>query len=299
MTDNTTPIMDAASESQFVVPAEVEANSQAQVDNKSSEATPPAGEENVVDVVLTPEQEAAKKADAKVAREAFMARKAQRKADEAAARVDALEKRLADAESRAVAPPKSDGPQAPKRPNPNDFELQRWDPKYEEAMAKYEEAKEAYVFERATAAAREAASGATRDAQAATHMATLSARANEVGKKGVDKYADFEQTVQDAFEAMPPAPEALRKVVQLENAEDVFYHLAQHPEMLEKITAMEPMDQALEFGKISARLGASAKVAAKVTKAQPTPTQPRGGNGQYSKESDARYEKMLKAQETW
>jgi hypothetical protein len=155
---------------------------------------------------------------------------------------------------------------------------------------------EAHTIEKAIAAARDITKSQTEDAKRTVEMASLAAQADTVGKRGVDKYSDFEQVVQDALEAMPPSPQALQRLVKLENAEDVFYHLAQHPALLETITAMEPMDQTLEFGKISARLAGSAKVAAKVTSAKPTPTAPRGSNGQFASGSDASYERMLKAQ---
>lgn len=291
--ENTMQVNDPAQESDMIVPAEVEAAAAAKA-AKTGENTQTVEDEN-----LTPEQQEQKKVDARKARDAFMARKTQRKTDEMSSRVAQLERELAEART---APKKaaSDDLEAPKRPNPKDFELQRWDPKYEEAMATYQDAHEDYVSKKAERVARETASSAQREAVEARNNAALSTRAENIGKKGVDKYDDFEQTVQDAFEAMPPAPEALRKLVHLENAEDVFYHLAMHPEVLEQITAMEPMGQALEFGKISARLASSSKAATKVTKAQPTPTQPRGTDGKFSKEEDSRYERMLKgSQDRW
>lgn len=292
-----TQIMPPAQESDMIVPAEVEAAEAAK-----AKAAAESGKTVVTDVDdadLTPEQREQKKVDTKKAREAFMARKTQRKSDEMSAQLAQLQRELAEA--RAAPKAKASGDlEAPKRPNPKDFELQRWDPKYEEAMAEYQDAHEDYVSKKAEKVARDTASSAQREAVEARNNAALANRAENIGKKGVDKYEDFEQTVQDAFEAMPPAPEALRKLVHLENAEDVFYHLAMHPEVLERITAMEPMGQALEFGQISARLAASSKVASKVTKAQPTPTQPRGTDGKFSKEEDSRYERMLKgSQDRW
>lgn len=123
--------------------------------------------------------------------------------------------------------------------------------------------------------------------------------ADSVEKRGVDKYSDFADLVQDAIEAMPPHPEAVKRLVALPNAEDVFYHLAQKPDELERITGLDPMDQALEFGKLAAHLASKAKSVAKIPQAKPTPQTPRGESGKFESESDARYSKMLKATRTW
>jgi len=295
MTDNTevtNEVVFSENESnpaEFVVPQQVEdaAKAEAAKAAKVDEPKEPVKEE------AAQEEDPAKRA---AAREAFFARRAKKQADDAIARVAQLEQELAASKAAPRQNAADDAVKAPTRPKADDFELGRWDPKYEEAKAKYDEDFETYIAQKAEKTARDATMQHTESARQQVEMASLAATADSVGKRGVDKYNDFEEVVQNALEAMPPSPQALQRLVKLENAEDVFYHLGQHPELLEKITAMEPMDQTLEFGKISARLASSAKVAAKVTKAQPTPEQPRGGNGQFTKEADARYEKMLKAQ---
>ena len=279
--DNAAPV-----HQEFVVPALLEQEAAAAAVAKADEPKTEAKADEAAD--QTPEQKAA-------AREAFYARKAQRRAEEAASEVATLR---AELEAMRSQPRQSDAegaPRAPVRPDPNKFELGRWDAKFEEAQANYLEEFENYVADKAEYAARQATEGNMRQARETTELAGLAATADAVGKRGVDKYSDFEDVVQDALTAMPPSPQALQRLVKLENAEDVFYHLGQHPDLLEKITAMEPMDQTLEFGKISARLANSAKVAAKTTSAKPTPTAPRGTNGQFAKDSDASYERMLKA----
>ena len=157
------------------------------------------------------------------------------------------------------------------------------------------DARENHILTQAEAKAREATEGFTREALQSRELNNLTQTADKVGERGIAKYADFEESVQDALEAMPPAPEALKELVRLPNAEDVFYHLAQHPDELDKITAMTPMGQALEFGKISARLASKAKIAQNLTQARPSPQQPRGTSGQYASQGDANYDKLLKA----
>jgi hypothetical protein len=285
-----TQIQDAPKESDFIVPADGAAAKLTPLDNVTLDDTTTTDE--TVEVVQTPEQEAAAKA---AAREAFGRRRAEREARASAEEVAALRAQVetlsAAKKTEAVTP----AAEAPKRPNPADYELGRWDAKYETDLTKYQDEREAWIIEQADARARTATENLSANAREAQELHNLTQKGDEVGKRGVDKYADFEEIVQDALEAMPPAPEALKELVQLPNAEDVFYHLAQHPDELDKITAMTPMGQALEFGKISARLAAKAKVAQNVTKAKPSPQPPRGEGGKFATESDAAYDKLLKA----
>jgi len=284
--DNAAPV-----QSEFVVPALLELAAAAKPEAKAEEAKPEAKADEAAE--HTPEQKAA-------AREAFYARRAKKAADDAIAEVAELKREVETLRTQPRQNDAFDAPKAPARPNPANYDLGRWDPKYEEAVADYQDKFEEYVAEKAIHAARTATESNLQRAQETTENASLAATADAVGKRGVDKYSDFEEVVQDALMAMPPSPQALQRLVKLENAEDVFYHLGQHPDLLEKITAMEPMDQTLEFGKISARLAGSAKVAAKTTTAKPMPTTPRGTNGQFAKDSDASYERMLKAsRNTW
>lgn len=292
MTD-ITQIQDKPDESNFIVPAD---GSTAQVtapkDVNIDETAPT--DENT-EVVQTPEETAAAKAAAK---EAFKRRRAEREAEAASTTIAELQ-----AQVRELAASKQDtktAAEAPKRPNPADYELGRWDSKYEEDFTKYLDARETHILTQAEARALAATEDLTANQAKAQELHNLENRGNEIAEKGIDKYPDFQEIVEDALEAMPPAPEALKELVQLPNAEDVFYHLAQHPDELDKITALTPMGQALEFGKISARLAAKSRVAQNVTQAKPSPQQPRGTSGQYASQGDANYDKMLKAsRNTW
>lgn len=242
------------------------------------------------DLDRSPEEEAEAKA---AAREAFRRRRAEREAKEAADRVAALEeqvRKLSSSQQQAAEEPK-----APARPNPKNYELGRFDVKYEEDLDAYMAQREEYLSQVAERKASEIAQARLQqngvDPEAELHRV-----AEEVGKRGLDKYSDFREVVKDALEAMPIADEAAMRLLRLPNAEDVFYYLATNATKLEQVTGLDPMGQALELGKISQALGAKAKASSRpVTQAKPTPTIPRGNNGQFKNEADARYEKMLKA----
>lgn len=303
----TTMIQDPANANDFIVPADVEAAAAAAEAAKAKESATPkvttktvevkddtttTTEENGEGEELTAEQKAA-------AREAFKRRKAEREAEGAARTIADLQaqvKALAESKDPAT---KQAVKEAPKRPDPAKYDLGRWDPKYEEDLSAWLDAREEHILELATETARTATSEITAEAAESRELNNLTAKGDEVAARGVDKYADFAEVVQDALEAMPPHKEALKELVQLPNAEDVFYHLAQHPDELEKITALTPMGQALEFGKISQRLANKAKATQRTTTSKPSPTTPRGDSGKFVSTSDDRYDKLLKRTQVW
>lgn len=302
----TTPIQDPSSTNDFIVPADVEAAAAAAELAAAKESATPkvttktvevkeddtVKDDDIIEDEQTPEQKAA-------AREAFKRRKAEREAEGAAktiAELQAQVKALAESKDPAT---KQAVKEAPKRPDPAKYELGRWDPKYEEDLNNWMDAREERILELAEEKARSATETITSEAAESRELHSLTAKGDEVAKRGVDKYDDFEEVVQDALEAMPPAPEALKELVQLPNAEDVFYHLAQHPDELDKITALTPMGQALEFGKISQRLANKAKATQRTTTSKPSPTTPRGESGKFVSDGDSRYEKMLKRTNIW
>lgn len=277
-------IQDTPKAGDFIVPADNQAKI---TQDLISDPNLPEAE---VESEQTQEETAAAKAAAK---EAFKRRKAEREASAASNEVAELRARVQEL-SNAKQPQAEAISAAPKRPNPADYDLGRWDAKYETDLSAYLDARENFILEQAENKARDATRSLTEAARQSQELNSLTQTADKVGERGVDKYSDFEEVVQDALEAMPPHPEALRELVRLPNAEDVFYHLAQHPDELDRITDMSPMGQALEFGKISARLAAKSKPAA-VTKAKPSPQQPRGASGQFASEGDSNYDKMLKS----
>lgn len=306
-----TTFQNPSSDSDFIVPADIEAreavNPTPAPKVEAPSPTPAKSEpssESVVEVKegeeaqvteeveLTPEQKAASK-------EAFRRRRAEREAQQSQSKIADLERQINEMKSSKAPATKEAVADAPKRPDPKDFALGRWDPKYEDALTSWLDAREEHIMSRATESATRATAGLTEQAKAVEIQAQMIAKADAVESRGVDKYPDFLETVQDALEAMPPAPEALKRLVQLPNAEDVFYTIAQNAAELERITGLDPMDQALEFGKISARLAAKAKATAKATTSTPTPTTPRGDAGKFASESESRYDKMLKATRQW
>jgi len=286
-----TEIQDTPSASEFIVPADVIDAATPKITTQG-DIEVEAVAEPVSDAEQTSEQTAADKAAAK---EAFRRRKAEREVSATAQELAELRAQVRDLSIAREAAQSSPAAEAPKRPNPADYDLGRWDAKYETDLSAYLDAREQHILTQAEAKAFEATRELTDRASRSQELHSLEQTAHAVGEKGVAKYPDFEESVQDALEAMPPAPEALKELVQLPNAEDVFYHLAQHPDELDKITALTPMGQALEFGKISARLASKAKVVQNVTQAKPSPQQPRGESGKFTSQGDANYDKLLKA----
>jgi hypothetical protein len=128
-------IENATPEAEFVVPAQVEAAeaAKAAVADPDKKVEEPTGEKKDEPVVSDdPAQKAA-------AREAFYARRAQKHAADLATQMEAMRVEMETLKATPRQNDAGDGPKAPKRPNPDDFELKRWDPKYEEAQAKYQE----------------------------------------------------------------------------------------------------------------------------------------------------------------
>lgn len=225
-------------------------------------------------------------------REGYLAREARRQAREAQARIDALERQLSElsgGRDKTTQPPEK-----PKRPDFDKYDLKEIDPQYLKDLGAYEDARDEYNRALAAHEAREAANAAYREAAAAREHAALENRLHGFYKKGVDKHPDFHDVVLDAFEAMPDAPEAVKTIAELENADDVLYHLANSPEELEEIAALEPRAQALELGKLSVRLAYKAKAEKQITRAPRTPDQPRGSNGQFATAEDAMYDRFLR-----
>lgn len=306
----TIEVRDPAPESAYIVPADLPPSNTPPpedvhvIDRKGGEF------EHVEDVGQA--EEASAEASAEVqeseedvraakaaAKEAYKRRRAERETQASHERIRALEDQIKNITTSRSPEAREAVNEAPRKPDPKAYPLGRWDQKYEEDLSSWMDARESHILEQASRRAHEATSSISREAAQMQAMTQLTTYADQVEQRGVDKYSDFLDIVQDALEAMPPHQEAVKRLVQLPNAEDVFYHLARKPSELERITGLDPMDQALEFGKISARLAANSKAATSIPKAKPSPKAPRGDSGQFSSESDVRYAKMLKATRTW
>lgn len=233
------------------------------------------------------------KPDKEIARRDYLLRQARREAQEARRLAEELRQRIEAAPAQKAA-------EAVSPPDPSDmskYPAGVWDDKYQKD---YQEWIGKELDRRAAAAAEKAAA----EAQMKARQMTVAQKGNEVGKKGVDKYPDFEQVVLDAFEAMPADRTAIVSLIETaDNAEDVLYYLGKNPEVLEQITAKSPMAQALELGKLADRLDARRKSSEtakrKITKAAPAPAKPRAANGQFVQGEDALYTRLLERAGQW
>ena len=156
--------------------------------------------------------------------------RAHRRAAEAQARAELLEKQLAEVKA-------SQAPKVPSTaPRMEDFtDVQ----KYAEAHAEYVKDQALKDYERKQ---RETAFQ-TRQAKMTQDWEAKVAEASE-------KYDDFEKVVGDIKPITPWAVAIMRS----ENGEDVAYHLGKHPQEARKILSLDPEDQFLEIGRLSARL---------------------------------------------
>lgn len=263
-------------------------DSRAEPEGKSPDA-----EEQKPEPEESPEEIAARKA---AAREAYKARAAQREREELRAELERVKAEKAAAEAARSNPASDLKP--PTRPNPKDpkYSLGRWGEDFRADEDKYFEDVQAYNSRLAEKVVEDRLAARLNEIDQRQKDVGIASKAEEVGRRGVDKYGDFEDIVTDAFTAMPADRGAMTTLLQRSNAEDVLYYLATRPAELERITALGPMDQALEFGSIAASLASRSKVQqTRVSKATPTPTQPRGKSGEFKSEDDARYDRMLEA----
>lgn len=156
--------------------------------------------------------------------------KAYRKAAEAQARADFLEKQLNE-QRAAMAPPADPG--APKLADFNDVE------KYAEAKAKYESDKALKEHQ----AKQQSETHKQQQARLLEGWESKVARADS-------KYDDFDEVVGDI---QPNAPWSMA-VMEADNAEDVAYYLGKNLKEARRIAALPPLSQIREIGKIEAKL---------------------------------------------
>ena len=199
----------------------------------------------------TPEQLAAKRDR----RAQNKLEKAYRVRAEAQAKADVLEKRLADLESKSKTPAPIEG-----EPTLAQFD---YDPeKY--ATAKAEFAK--------TQAAKEIETKQRTEAQKLARQNLLSSW-QEKAERGSEKYDDWEEVVGE-IEPNTPWSAAMMKV---SNADDVAHYLGQNKgKEAHRISILEPLEQVLEIGLLSAKL-LSKPVEPKVPSKAPAPITPVAG----------------------
>jgi len=135
--------------------------------------------------------------------------------------------------------------QAAQAPKPEDF------PTYEDfldARAEFR-AKEATRKEWAAIKAEEQQAQRVQAEQTRAQSAesNWSQRASEAAAK----YPDFEQKI-STVAPLNPVAQAVLKASPM--AGDLAYHLAAHPELIDKLNGMHPLDQAAEMGRIEGKL---------------------------------------------
>ena len=159
------------------------------------------------------------------------------------ARADALEKRLAALETKSGPnPPKSDG-----APKPEDFKTVG---EYAAAVAKFEVAESQRKRDEADAEKRsEAEAQRARDALAERITAT----AKEI--------PDYHEVV-GAVDTIVPGHMALY-IAESELGPLIGYHLAKHPEELERLSKLSPIRAVAELGKLETKLETKAAPAEK------------------------------------
>jgi len=106
-------------------------------------------------------------------------------------------------------------------------------------------------------------------------QAALMAHVQTTTAKGREKYRDFDEKVS----SLPPDVlnmEVATSLMEVDNAEDVVYHLATNPEKAAEIARMTPLKRGIELGKIEAELKLKRHIKPQVSNA-PEPIKPVGG----------------------
>jgi exonuclease VII large subunit len=182
-------------------------------------------------------------------------------------RIDRLHKRAAEAEARAqlyekqLAEARQQGqPQAdPAAPKLEQFD---YDPeKYAQAKAKYE----------ADKALKEHTAKQQQETQKQQQQRLVS-EWEERSERAEEKYPDFQEVV---GEIAPNHPLG-RAIMQVDNGEDVAYHLGKNLKEAQRIAGLDPFSQVLEIGKLSAKLAAQPAKPPKQSQA-PAPIAPLSG----------------------
>jgi hypothetical protein len=120
-----------------------------------------------------------------------------------------------------------------------------------------------------------------RQAQAQREQAAMQERAQAQLSKGAEKYADFYEVVTDP--SLPVTGTMAAAMAEAENGADVAYYLGTNPKEAQRIASLSPTRQAIEIGKIEAKL--SAQPVTEATKAPP-PIKPLSGVGKVETDPD-------------
>lgn len=205
-------------------------------------------------------------------------REAERKAAE-------YEQRLRELEAKTKQPaeeqPKSDLTESEKSdtkegpPKPEDFDYGELDPRYVEALVAHQTRATLAEFQKEQA---ETARKKAAEQQAQEFLQKYEQRVAE----GAAEFDDFEDVVVKRAERgeYPLSQTVAELAVGSEVGHKVMYHLAKNLDEAKKIDSLDPVQQAVAFGRLEARFS-SGKDAPKTTRAPkaPPPTQQARGSG--------------------
>jgi len=183
--------------------------------------------------------------------------RAHRRAAEAQARTEILEREIAEIKAKQV--PVVDT-QAPKMENFTDIE-------------EYAKARETY----ATKKALDERDQKQLSESAKANRAQLESKWEEKASKAQDKYDDFDEVV---GVLKPSTPWAVA-IMKTDNGADVAYHLGSHQAEARKLFQLDPYDQILEIAKLSHKLSAVPQKPKEPSKA-PAPITPVSGEAMVS-----------------
>lgn len=169
-------------------------------------------------------------------------REAERLAAEANQRLDAalkaLERQTGQSADQATKKADADDPR-PKRETFDDPQA------YDEALIEWSS-------RRASTAAATEARKESIAAQQKAEQTRIQSEWGEKVAKVADKYPDFEDV---AYSAEVPVTFAMSNAILLaDNGPDLAYHLGKNPEVAKRIAALNPVQQAMEMGKLSVSL---------------------------------------------
>ena len=233
-----------------VVPPAEAAKSAPEPSEQASE-TPPEKE------AAEPEKETTGKDPEKATTRRFERRidRATRRAAEAQARAEVLERQIEELKSKQAAPA---DPQAPKMENFTDIE------EYAKARAAHEVSK----------SLKERDEKQRTDAATAAQQKLAVSWAEKVAK-AEDKYEDFAEVVGDL---KPTTPWAIA-LMEADNGPDIAHYLGSHPKEVERLMGLNPLSQVREIGKLESKLSAQPAAPKQPSKAPP-PITPVGASAQ-------------------
>lgn len=224
----------------MAVPPEVPAASE-EVDQEIAEI------QEAIDAAQSDEEKAAHKSKLNSA----FARLRREKREAKAAEIEALKEAAYQrglAEARKGAAPESPAkpivPETPvtefTKPAPNEDDFEEY--------SAYQEAREEWLLEKAEhrVKARIEADQQRRQQEVAQ---TETAKWAEKGK---ERYPDFEEVIASHAQNIPPVMAAAVKSA--ENSHDIAYHLGKNPTEYARIAGLEPVQQAIEIGRIAERM---------------------------------------------